>query len=337
MAYATTSAERHGPSRAVAHGETVLSIEDVHKSYGDRPALAGVDLGIAAGDVCALLGPNGAGKTTLASIIAGLKRPDRGRVLLSGISVAQQPYAARAHLGYAPQELGVYPLATVRENLRLFGSLAGLRGATLDTRIAEIADALGLAHLITKAAGTMSGGEQRRLHTAMALMHRPHLLLLDEPTVGADVATREQILQFVRDRAAEGSAVCYTTHYLAEVEGLGATVALINLGRIIARGSVPELISRFGDSAVELRFAGEAPDITLPGKKVTVEGDRLRIHTPTPAEDAASVIAACGSESIQSVKFIKPSLDSVFLALTGNRYAEEDTETKAQKFDVAAP
>jgi ABC-2 type transport system ATP-binding protein len=317
--------------------DVVLLVDGVHKSYREKPALAGVDLQIAAGEVCALLGPNGAGKTTLASIIAGLKRPDRGRVLLCGIDVERQPYAARARLGYAPQELGIYPLATVRDNLRLFGSLAGVGGTALTARTKEVAEALGLAHLLEKPAGLMSGGEQRRLHTAMALMHRPRLLLLDEPTVGADVGTREQILRFVRDLAGEGSAVCYTTHYLAEVEMLGATVAFIDRGLIIARGRVPEMVARYGDPALELRFAGPAPEINLPGRSITVDGDRVRIHTPTPAEEVGAAIAASRGHVVESVELIRPSLDAVFLALTGSRYREENGVEKGEQLHAVAP
>ena len=247
-----------------------LVVEDVHKRYDGRVALAGVDLEIAAGEVVALLGPNGAGKTTLVSIVAGLRRADAGRVAVAGHDVARTPQHARAQLGLAPQELGVYPTISVRDNLRFHGELAGLRRGELTRRVADVAQALALDALLGRAARTLSGGERRRLHTAMSVMGRPALLLLDEPTAGADVGMRAQLLALVRRLAGDGVAVCYSTHYLPEVEQLGATVAILDAGRIAARGSLDALLARYGRARVEL---------------------------------------------------VKPSLESVFLDVTGHRYS----------------
>lgn len=319
----------------------MLLVRDVHKRYGAKVALAGVDLTIEAGEVCCLLGPNGAGKTTLASIVAGLRRPDRGSVTVAGVDVAREPYEARKRLGYASQELAIYPLAKVRENLRLFGALAGLSGRALDRRVVEVAELLGLAELLTRQAGLMSGGEQRRLHAAMALLHRPQVLLLDEPTVGADVETRTRLLQFVRTLADQGTAVCYSTHYLAEVEELDATVALIHQGQIIARGTVRELVAAHASSVVEINFAGPAPALELTGRAVAVDGDRLRITSPDPAADAAVALQLAGLHGahVQTVDFIRPSLDVVFLRLTGDRLADADpsgAHPRMEQVDVVA-
>jgi ABC-2 type transport system ATP-binding protein len=299
----------------------MLEAVDVHKSYGSRLALAGIDLTIARGEVCCLLGPNGAGKTTFASIVAGLRRADRGSVVVDGIDVARRPYSARDRLGYAPQELAIYPLASARDNLRIFGALAGLRGRALRQRIEELAGRLGLEELLGRQAGLLSGGEQRRLHAAMALLHRPRVLLLDEPTVGADVEARARLLDFVRGLAGEGTAVCYSTHYLAEVEVLDAMVALIDGGRIIARGGVRQLVAEHATSMVELRFAGPAPTLPLSGLDAAADGDRLRITSRDPAADAAAAlrVAAALGHPVTSVDFVRPSLDAVFLALTGTR------------------
>jgi ABC-2 type transport system ATP-binding protein len=316
----------------------LLEIAGVHKRYGDKPALSGVDLTIQPGEVCCLLGPNGAGKTTLASIVAGLRRSDRGSVQVAGVDVQRNPFEARKRLGYAPQELAIYPMASVRDNLRLFAALAGLRGQLRRSRIDESAQLLGLDHLMDRQAGLMSGGEQRRLHSAMALLHRPRVLLLDEPTVGADVETRTRLLDFVRSLAGQGTAVCYSTHYLAEVEEMDATVALIDHGRIVARGQVRELIASHAESVVELRFDGPAPALSTGSGPAVVEGDRLRLSTHDPATDAAAALqlAALHGAPVVSVDFIRPSLDSVFLALTGSRLAHAQAAEGLGVVDVAA-
>lgn len=208
-----------------------LRIRDVAKSYGAHRALDSVSLDIAPGEILALLGPNGAGKSTLVTIVAGLLGPDAGRVEVCGLDVVTQRRPALARLGLAPQDLAIYPRLTVRENIEFFAVLAGLTGATKAARCAEAAESLDLGNLLGRRAAHLSGGEKRRLHTALAVVHRPPLLLLDEPTAGVDTQTRLRLLEFVRALAAEGTAICYTTHYLTEVETLGASVAVIQGGQ----------------------------------------------------------------------------------------------------------
>ena len=221
----------------------MLVAEGLHKRYGPVAALAGFDLSIAAGEVAGLIGRNGAGKSTFAAVAAGILRPDRGTVRVDGIDLARQPHRARARLGLAGQEVALYPTATAVENLRFFGRLAGLRGRRLRAAIDEVAVALRLTGSLRAGVATLSGGQRRRVHAAVALLHRPAVLLLDEPTVGADPASREALLTAVRDRAAAGAAVCYTTHYLPELDILGATVALADAGRVVLRGSRADLLA----------------------------------------------------------------------------------------------
>src|ERR1700730_5545475 len=221
----------------------MLEVRGLRKSYHHTVALAGVDLDVAAGEIVGLLGPNGAGKTTLVSIVAGLRHPDAGAVHIGGVDALAHPRAARRLLGVAPQDTGVYPTLSCRDNLRFFAELAGLRRRALQAAIDSVAEALGLTELLDRRAQSLSGGERRRLHTAIALVHRPRLVLLDEPTTGADVRTRTQLLGLVAELAAAGSAVLYSTHYLTEIEQLDATVVLIDHGRGIARGSVAELVA----------------------------------------------------------------------------------------------
>ena len=294
----------------------------MRKSYGAEEALRGVDLDIAAGEIVGLLGPNGAGKTTMVSIIAGLRRADAGSVSVNGVDALAHPDAARRQLGLAPQELAVYPSLSTRENLRFFGELADLRGRGLAARIDEVAHTLALTEFLDRQVRTLSGGEKRRVHTAMALLHRPPLLLLDEPTTGVDVSTRAQVLAAVRALAADGAAVCYSTHYLAEVEALDASVAILDHGQMIARGTMDELIQAHGGSAVELVFDGPPPNLPFAAE---VDGDVVRVRGD--GAEAARVLQALGegAERLRSLEILRPSLESVFLALTGRRYASDDS------------
>jgi ABC-2 type transport system ATP-binding protein len=306
----------------------VLEVAGLCKSYGDVVALDGVDLGIAPGEICALLGPNGAGKTTLVSIVVGLRQADAGEIRVGGVDALRDPTAARSLAGIAPQELGIYPALTVRQNLTFFGELNGVWGTELDERIDRVADALELGELLDRPCQTLSGGEKRRVHTGNAMLHQPPLLLLDEPTTGVDVRTRAHLLDAVRAMAAEyGTAICYSTHYLPEVEALGATVAIIEGGRIIARGSIEELVARHGGAAVELTFDGPPPPLSTRGR-VEEDGSTVRLLCDDPGAEAAAVMARLGEDAhrLRAVEIIAPSLESVFLALTGRRY-ESGEET----------
>ncbi len=300
----------------------MLHVNGVHKSYGSVEALRGVDLDVAPGEIVGLVGPNGAGKTSLVSIVAGLRRPDAGEVTVGGLDVTRHRQEVGRLLGLAPQELSIYPTIRVRENLVLYGELAGLRGAALRTRVSETAEALGITDLLQRKGAALSGGQKRRLHTAMALIHRPPLLLLDEPTVGADVESRQQLLALVRSLAAEGAAVCYSTHYLPEVEVLGASVAVLEAGRIIARGPLDELLARHAEAAVELEFHGPAPARLASRPGAVVDGNRLRVPAVDPAATAAELLSALqpGDVALAGLEVVHPTLEAVYLTLTGRRY-----------------
>jgi ABC-2 type transport system ATP-binding protein len=312
--------------RRTPKARATLFASGVRKSYGSLEVLKGVDLEIEPGEIAGLLGHNGAGKTTFVSCVAGLRRADSGTVLVNGVDVLAEPSKARRHLGIAPQDLGIYPTLTVRRNLELFAELAGLSASEIRSNVEEVGEALSLTPKFDAAAGTLSGGQQRRLHTAMAIVYKPALLILDEPTVGADIRTRQEILDAVRKLADEGHAICYSTHYLPEIESLGASVALLQGGQIIARGSLAELVAKFSKQAVELTFEGPAPDIVVRGGETTVEGSRLRIATDSAAETAAAVLAQLGVNTIRlrNVELVRPSLDAIYLTLTEQRYSHEE-------------
>ncbi len=307
----------------------MLIIRDVHKSYGVVQALSGVDLDVSGGEIFALLGPNGAGKTTLVSIVAGLLRPDRGSVWVNGFKTTSQPQLARRRLGLAPQETGIYPTVTVRDNLRFFGQLAGLKRQQLQRRVVEVAEIFALTDLLDRKGQSLSGGEARRLHTAMIVLHSPPLLLLDEATVGVDVQTRNQLLHLIKSLAEEGSAVVYSTHYLHEVERLDAsTVAILVSGKIVASGSMSHLIDTLGGAYVELRFNGSPPDLDLPVGTIPVRGDGLRVPTnDSPAVTAASLLQRLdgAGDELREIKLLQPSLESVFLAITADSQSESDS------------
>jgi ABC-2 type transport system ATP-binding protein len=315
-------AEAYREEQRPDRSSSALYVDGIQKSYGDLHVLKGVDLEVQPGEIVGLLGHNGAGKTSLVSIVAGLRTADTGRVYIEGVDAFAHPREARQSLGIAPQDLGIYPSMTVRENLTYFGQLSGLGGSLLRDRVQEIAEALSLTPKFDSRAGSMSGGQKRRLHTGMAMLHRPRLLILDEPTVGADVRTRQEILDFVKKLAAEGHAVCYSTHYMPEVEELGASVAILQGGRIIARGSIAQLIAEHSSPALELQFDGPAPDLDLYGD-VTREDSVLRIKSNHPAQVAADAFARLGVHGARllNVEVIRPSLESVYLALTETRYS----------------
>ena len=315
----------------------VLHVAGLRKSYSDVEALRGVDLDVAAGEIVALLGPNGAGKTTLVSIVAGLRRADAGTVEVAGLDALARSADVRRSIGLAPQDTGIYPVVSVRRNLTLFGELAGLGRAELRTRIDEVAEALDITDLLDRQAGKLSGGQKRRVHTAIAMLHRPKLLLLDEATTGADVETRGHILELVRRLAAEGSAVLYSTHYLAEVETLRSEVAILDDGQVIARGNVDDLVQAHAVPVVEHTFDGDVPPLVT-GDGAHVEGNRLRLPAPDPAQALVEVVPQVPPGSLSSVEIVRPNLEAVYLALTGRRYDEADregTKTKEQEGVVA--
>lgn len=219
----------------------MLCAADLVKRYGRQLALAGFSLTVAPGEIVGLIGANGAGKTTFVEVVTGLVRPDAGQVTVGGRNVLHSGRAARRLIGVAPQEIALYQSVTVRENLRLFGGLAGLRGRELDAEVSRVTEELALGSVAGKRTSALSGGQRRRVQAATAMVGSPPLLLLDEPTAGADPQTRSALLAAVRARADAGTAVLYTTHYLPELDELDATLALVRAGTVVARGTRAEL------------------------------------------------------------------------------------------------
>jgi ABC-2 type transport system ATP-binding protein len=222
-----------------------IRIAALTKRYGNLQALAGIDLDIAQGEFFGLLGPNGAGKTTLISALAGLVRADGGTLEVMGYNVATDPYNARLRLGVVPQELVFDPFFTVRELLRFQSGYYGIRGN--DDWIDEILSRLDLLSRAEANMRTLSGGMKRRVLVAQALVHRPPVIVLDEPTAGVDVELRQGLWQFVKKLNADGHTVVLTTHYLEEAEALCGRIAMMKTGRIVALDTTANLLSRFSD------------------------------------------------------------------------------------------
>ena len=294
-------------------------ISGVSKSYKGRPALRDVTLSIAPGELCVLLGPNGAGKTTLISIIAGLQRPESGSVSVRGHDVSRDTLPARAAIGLAGQETAVYPTLRVEQNLRVAGELRGLRAAGLRRHTDQVAFDVGLDQHLGRRAGSLSGGEQRRLHLAQALIGDPPVLLLDEPTVGSDLETRGRVLRLVQERAQAGSVVIYSTHHLEEVSELDSTLALLDGGRVVGRGRPAELIAELARPSIELGLTGTLPPLPDDWDVVTV-GDLHRVTLAGPDDELLGrVLQALGpaASRVRSARVVTPGLEGVYLTLTG--------------------
>lgn len=299
---------------------TALSIDAVRKRFGSTIAVEGVSLEIPPGACFGLLGPNGAGKSTLIRSIVGRVRPDSGAIRIFDHAVGSG--AARADLGWVPQELALYPLLTCRENLQAFGRYQGLRGSALSDAIAWCLDWAALADRANAPVKTLSGGMKRRLNMAAGLIHRPRLVLLDEPTVGVDPQSRNRIFEMVEALRDEGTTIIYTTHYMEEAERLCDTIAIIDHGQIIALGSREALVAQtFGSrSSVTMHFGLRQVDLAAwaAAHGGTSQDSTINCTIEKPSEVAALIDAASrdGLE-ILDVTLQRPNLESVFLHLTG--------------------
>lgn len=306
----------------------MLTVRNLRKSYGGKAALDGFSLAVRPGEIVGLIGHNGAGKTTFVEVVTGLVRADRGQADICGIDALARPREARALLGVAPQELALYPGVTVREQLGLFAGLAGLRRAAAARAVAATAEELMLTDVLDRRCGILSGGQRRRAQAAAALVGGPRVLLLDEPTAGADPQTRAALLAAVRARAAAGAAVVYTTHYLPELVDLDATLAVARAGRVVARGGRAELTADLpGEIRVSLDPARPRPDLPAPlAARTRPFGEHgLRIATRNPPADLAALLA-CGCAPT-AVDVRRPDLDDLYAALAaGSATTALDTE-----------
>jgi ABC-2 type transport system ATP-binding protein len=306
--------------------DAVLICRDLRRTFADVVAVDGVGLTVAAGETYGLLGPNGAGKTTTISMIAGLLEPDAGEVLVDGRPITTHTIGGKSDIGYVPQDLAIYPDLSARENLVFFARLYGMPTAEAKRRIADVLELTGLAERANDRTKTYSGGMKRRLNIGIGLLHRPRLLILDEPTVGVDPQSRNAILESVSALADGGMSVLYTTHYMEEAERLCDRVGIIDHGRIVAEGTRRELVGLVGErdrvtlaaagdlmkAAVELLAVAGVREATSAADTIHLVVEDARTHLPSILERAAAAGA-----SVRSVEVTEPDLEAVFLHLTG--------------------
>jgi ABC-2 type transport system ATP-binding protein len=302
----------------------VIEVEDVRKLYGQTVALGGVSLAVEPGELFGLLGPNGAGKTTLMSVLAGLTDPDQGTVRLFGKPFTTADRDLRRLVGMATQDLAVYPGLTARENLTFFGKLYGLGRTDLRERVEEMLAAVGLTDRADDRAGTFSGGMKRRLNLAVAVVHRPQVLLLDEPTTGVDPQSRNHIFERVKALNAAGLTLVYTSHYMEEVQTLCTRIAILDHGELRACDTLPNLLRRF-DAVARVRLpvipAGLVERVAgLSGvKRANATDGSLEVVAADLAPVLPKLLVACAEFGAEptALDLDQPTLERVFLHLTG--------------------
>ena len=306
--------------------DKAIIIQDLHKSFGDVQAVQGISLEVERGEIFSLLGPNGAGKSTTISMLSCLLEPTKGDALVMGHSIVREPAEVKAAIGVVPQEIALYPDLSARENLTFWGKMYGLRGAALKTRVDEVLALIGLADRQKDRVSKFSGGMKRRVNIGIALLHRPQVLYMDEPTVGIDPQARRNILDSVVELNRQGTTVLYTTHYMEEAQELSHHIAIMDRGKVIAYGTHHELV----------KIVGEQDRITL-----TINAESARVLeswrategvTQLSAEDGTITLLVADSNlvlprlfeaagrsgvRITSVEIQEPNLEAVFLHLTG--------------------
>jgi ABC-2 type transport system ATP-binding protein len=284
----------------------LLEIEGLRKAFGDTVALDGVSFSVEQGQVMGLLGPNGAGKTTAVSCVTGVLAPDAGEIRIDGTELTSDPISAKASMGVAAQSISLYPDLPVETNFRFWGDLNGLSRAALASAIDDVAERLDLGDKLRKRVRDLSVGQQRLVHVATALLHRPPLLILDEPTAGLDVGARALLLSLLDDIARSGVALLYSSHYLKEVEDLCDDVVMLDRGEVLARGSVAALIAAHGKGRVEMVVDGE-------------------VHIEVDTDVPTAVDLARNRGAVESVRVVSPSLEAVYIDLTGTTIDEAGT------------
>jgi ABC-2 type transport system ATP-binding protein len=305
----------------------MLEIKKVTKRYDALTALDDVSLDIAGGEFFGLLGPNGAGKSTLMSLIAGLRSPDTGTITLDGVPLTSRDVAVRTTLGLVPQSIALYEDLSADQNLRIFGELYGLRGALLRTRIDEALEAVQLTDRRRDQVKKFSGGMQRRLNLVAALLHRPKLLLCDEPTVGVDPQSRNAVFDILERLNREGLTIIYSTHYMEEATRLCSRIGIIDHGKILALGSLSDLVARLPfDDEITFPLMPEvdafAPKLAALGALTTE--DTTHRFRPHAGARMSEFYALAEQHALPARLFShqRPTLEALFLHLTGRTLRE---------------
>lgn len=309
----------------------MIEVDLLRKSFDALVAVDGISFEARPGEIFGLLGPNGAGKSTTIGCISGLLRPSSGSVRVLGHDITSSPRKAKEGLGIVPQEIALYDELSARENLDYWGAAQGLSGARLSSAISSALETTGLEDRAREPVKRFSGGMKRRLNFAAGILHSPRALLLDEPTVGVDPQSRVRLLDLVRQQAAAGTTVLYTTHYMEEAESLCDRLAIIDHGRIIAQGTLDELRALLGERDL-VRLAGSFPDAQVraalssqPGVEILSIGDgqlHLALQDASQRLAALFVLLATSGAEVRNATLSQPSLESLFIKLTGKELRE---------------
>jgi ABC-2 type transport system ATP-binding protein len=315
--------------------EYAIQAQDLRKHFGDVQAVCGVSFEIPAGEIFGLLGPNGAGKSTTISMLSGLLVPSDGDATIMGHSIRSEPESAKASLGVVPQDIALYSDLSARENLIFWGKMYGLRGAALKARVDEVLEVIGLAERQKERVGRYSGGMQRRVNVGVALLHKPAVVIMDEPTVGIDPQSRRHILDNVKELNRQGMSVLYTTHYMEEAAELAHHIAIMDMGRIVAYGTHDELIRIVGEQTrIDLTLNAHAEKV-LPAWQTTAGVSRIDAadgRVTALVDDSNRVLprlfdaASKAGVRITSVDIQEPNLETVFLHLTGRALRDQRVE-----------
>ena len=335
----------------------ILEVDNLEKKFGDFAAVKGVEFQVENGEVFGLLGPNGAGKTTVISMITGVLEPTAGTACVGGYDVQRDAKAAKQMIGLVPQDLALYPTLSARANLTFFGRIYGLRGKDLKERVEDVLHVVALTDRADEAVENYSGGMKRRVNIAAGLVHQPQLLFLDEPTVGVDPQSRNQIFESVmRLNKERGMSIIYTSHYMEEVELLCKRAAIIDEGRIIAMDSIKNLIAMIGggviqiglpfadqvllnqlarlpavkDACLEIPIVDDLHELeaeladNLPEEVHPQDGVVVKILAQNTQQAIVNVLDYLNDAdiSIRSLNILEPNLETVFLHLTGKKLRE---------------
>jgi ABC-2 type transport system ATP-binding protein len=307
-------------------GGPAIAVEGLQKRFGTVTALSGIDFEVPPATILGLLGPNGAGKTTAVRILTTILRPDAGRATVLGIDVAKHPQAVRERIGLAGQYAAVDENLTGRENLRLIGRLTHQPKAQIQPRADELLERFGLADAADRTARTYSGGMRRRLDLAAALVHRPPVLFLDEPTTGLDPSSRSDLWTVISELVGQGTTVLLTTQYLEEADRLADEIVVIDHGEVIARGTARELKAGLGATIVDIGLPRGVEPERVSGILQTVgasniEGTTVEVKVDGGGRDVLEIVRILDREGVypDTLTVREPTLDDVFLTLTGHR------------------
>lgn len=307
---------------------SLLKVTDLRRTFGSLTAVNGVSFDVHAGEAFGLLGPNGAGKSTTMMMLCGQLPMTSGTVTLDGHNVVNDSYKVRQLLGVIPQDLAIYPDLTAEENLMFFGSLYNLSGDLLSRRVVEALQQVGLTSRKNDAAGTFSGGMKRRLNFAAAVLHKPRLLILDEPTVGVDPQSRSHLMDCVRSLQQQGTAIIYVSHYIEEVQALCSRVAIVDHGKILINESLSDLMAKVPQE-IEIVVAAETTpqQLGIPADaetSVTDAGLSIRLTQNASSENTlnhqlAELMTRLSEQQIRllNIRTHESSLERLFLELTG--------------------